>query len=183
MITKWINTLKGWQTAKNKEGQAIPADLELTLLSGKKVQWSELEGRVKLIVNTASLCGFTPQLKDLQKLSADYGPKGLAVIGFPSNDFGKQEPGDSEEIGKFCEAQFQVRFPLLQKDHVRGRNKQEVYKYLTVKSGSALSGEVLWNFEKFLIDKNNLPVARARSWVKPYDKRLINKIEELLAQT
>ena len=147
-------------------------------IDGSKTPLSQFLGKVALVVNTASECGYTPQYKGLQSIYNDYGKKGFVVLGFPSNDFGAQEPGSNAEIKKFCELKFHTTFPMFSKDVVKGPKKQPIYSYLTEKS--PFQGEIKWNFEKFLIDKKGNVVARFGSDVEPTDKQITSKIEELL---
>ena len=149
-------------------------------IDGKKAALSQYQGKVAVVVNTASQCGFTPQYKDLEALFQKYKDKGLVVLGFPSNDFGGQEPGTDSEVKKFCTMKFKVSFPLFSKNPVKGTEKQEVYKFLTEKSEKNLQGEVGWNFEKFLVNKEGKVVARFKSGVTPLASELETKIEELL---
>jgi glutathione peroxidase len=148
---------------------------------GKKVSLSQYKGKTLLIVNTASQCGYTPQYKGLQKLQEKFQNKGFQILGFPSNDFGGQEPGSNEEIKKFCELKYHTTFPLFAKDHVTGSSMQPVYEYLTEKTASEFRGEVKWNFEKFLIDRNGNVLARFRSKVEPDSEELTSQIEKALA--
>ena len=139
--------------------------LEAETIDGQKQKLSAYEGKVALVVNTASQCGFTPQYKDLEAIYQKYKAKGFVVLGFPSNDFGSQEPGGNAEIKKFCEKKFKVSFPLFSKNPVVGEAKQPVYRFLT--ETAEPKGEVKWNFEKFLIDKKGNVVGRFRSSVSP----------------
>jgi len=136
-------------------------------IDGVKQPFSKYAGKVTLVVNTASQCGYTPQYKDLEALYQKYKDKGLVVLGFPSNDFGHQEPGSNAEIKKFCESKFKVSFPMFSKNPVKGAQKQPTYAYLTEKANPSLKGEVDWNFEKFLINKKGELVARFKSKAAP----------------
>jgi glutathione peroxidase len=144
-------------------------------IDGKPESLAKYKGKAVLVVNTASECGFTPQYKGLQALYNKYKDKGLVVLGFPSNDFGAQEPGSNADIKKFCEMKFHVTFPLFSKDVVKGPKKQPVYSFLT-QGGD----EVAWNFEKFLIDPSGKMVARYKSKVDPEAPELTSKIESML---
>ena len=148
--------------------------------SGKPLNLSEYKGKVLLIVNTASNCGYTSQYEQLEAIHKKYAKKGFMVLGFPSNDFGAQEPGTNEEIAKFCKLNYGVSFPLFEKNPVKGAAKQELFKVLTEESGPTMAGEVNWNFEKFLIGKDGKLVARFPSKVKPDSTELTAKIEGLL---
>lgn len=139
-------------------------------------------GKVLLIVNTASKCGYTPQYADLESLYQKYRDKGLEILGFPSNDFGGQEPGSEAEIKEFCSTKFKVTFPLFAKSPVKGDAKTPLYRYLTdEKTNPASPGEVKWNFTKFLIGRDGKIAARYESSVKPQDEQVIKAVEEALA--
>lgn len=149
-------------------------------IEGKKVSMKDFKGTVALIVNTASQCGFTPQYKELETIHQKYKAKGFKVLGFPSNDFGKQEPGSNSEIKDFCTARFGVTFPLFSKGPVKGPEKQPIFKYLTEQSGKEFKGEIRWNFTKFLVDKEGRVVGRFGSMVKPTDSKVTAAIEKAL---
>ena len=157
-------------------------DFAVTDVEGKPAKLSTYKGRVALIVNTASKCGYTGQYKDLQALYAKYRDKGFVVLGFPSNDFGGQEPCTNKEIKTFCETNFNVKFPLFDKGVVKGTAKQPLYKFLTEEAGDAYKGEIGWNFEKFLVDKKGHVVGRYKSGVKPSDQALTKVLESNLAK-
>ena len=138
--------------------------------------------KVLLIVNVASKCGATPQYKDLQALEAQYGKKGLKVLGFPCNQFGKQEPKSNADIKDFCTTKFKVTFDMFSKIDVNGKSADPLYSYLTSKETNPNhSGKVKWNFEKFLINSKGEIVNRFRTRVKPTDKEVISAIEAELA--
>lgn len=153
-------------------------DLSAKTLSGKPLPMSQYKGKVVLIANTASKCGYTPQYKQLQSLHEKYKDKGLVVIGFPSADFGGQEFGSSGEIEQFCKTNYGVTFQLTQSSTIKGAGKNEVFKHLTTHAPS--KEEVDWNFEKFLLDKKGNVVERLKSGTKPDDKDFVAKIESLL---
>ncbi|NML60439.1 glutathione peroxidase [Massilia sp. RP-1-19] len=133
-------------------------------------------GKVVLVVNTASYCGFTSQYEGLEKLYAKYGPKGLVVLGFPSNDFGKQEPGNSKEIADFCFNTYGVKFPMFAKSSVKGADANPLHAELIKATGK----EPKWNFTKYLIDRNGKVIEHYPSKVTPEDKQLVSKIEQAL---
>jgi len=148
-------------------------------IDGKEVPLSEYKGGVLLIVNTASKCGFTPQYEGLQKLHDKYKDKGFMILGFPCNQFSNQEPGTEDEIKSFCELNFGVNFPMFSKIDVNGENAHPLYKYLTNKlPGIAGTKSIKWNFTKFLVDRNGIPVQRYGSNKKP--KKISADIEKLL---
>ncbi len=145
----------------------------------EEVALSDYKGKVLLIVNVASKCGFTPQYKGLEKIYRKYKPQGFEILAFPCNDFKNQEPGTNEEIKNFCSVNYDVTFPLFDKISVKGENKAPLYKMLTDNPVTGKS-EVRWNFEKFLIDKNGNVVKRFRSPTKPDSTKITSAIEELL---
>lgn len=134
-------------------------------------------GKVVLVVNTASYCGFTNQYEGLEKLYAKYQAKGLVVLGFPSNDFGKQEPGSSKEIADFCYNTYGVKFPMFAKSSVKGKEANPLHASLIKITGQ----EPKWNFTKYLIDRNGKVLEYFPSKVEPTDKQLVSKIEQALA--
>jgi glutathione peroxidase len=135
---------------------------------GAPVSLENYAGKVLLIVNTASECGFTPQYAGLQKLYDDYATRGLAVLGFPCNQFGKQEPGDSAQIGSFCQKNYGVTFPIFDKIDVNGANAHPLYRWLTGEAPGLLGLEAIkWNFTKFLVDRNGKVVKRYAPVTKP----------------
>jgi glutathione peroxidase len=158
----------------------IPKDLykiALNTLHGGVFDWSSCKGKKILIVNTASECGFTKQYEDLQKLYEVYEDK-LQVIGVPCNQFGKQEPGGSEEIQEFCKLNFGVSFPLTEKMEVKGSNQHVLYKWLTNKDfNGKKSSSVKWNFQKYLIDENGDLIDFYYSLTKPMSKKILNHLD------
>jgi glutathione peroxidase len=148
-------------------------------LAGETVPLENWRGRVLLIVNTASECGFTPQYAGLEALYRKYEPQGLTVLGFPCNQFGAQEPGSEAEIGAFCEKNYGVTFPMFAKVDVKGANAHQLFQYLTQAKPGLLGTEAIkWNFTKFLIDRNGDPVARYAPQTKP--EELEAPIQKLL---
>ncbi len=150
--------------------------LSMKRLDGTDTSLSAWSGKVLLIVNTASKCGYTPQYQGLQQLHAKYTPRGFAVLGFPSNDFGGQEPGTSEEIAKFCISIYDVNFPMFEKTKVIGEERSPLYALL-----SEARGEPKWNFHKYLIDKHGKPVAAWPSAVDPSSPEIAAAVEAQLA--
>jgi glutathione peroxidase len=147
-------------------------------IDGKDKPLTEYKGKVLLIVNVASFCGYTPQYKDLEEVYQRYKDKGLVILGFPANNFGQQEPGTDEEIKTFCDTKYNVTFDLFSKISVKGNDQHPLYRYIT--KDSPFPGEVKWNFQKYLVDKNGNIVAMYPSKVKPTDKEVIEKIESLV---
>jgi glutathione peroxidase len=146
-------------------------DFKLKNIDGKDFDLSQYKGKKVLIVNTASKCGFTPQYADLQKLADLYKDK-VVVVGFPANNFGQQEPGTASEIKTFCKDRYGVTFPLSQKVSVKGDDIDPLFKYLTTAPNPDFTGEIKWNFEKFLIDENGNLIHRFRSQTTPLDPAL-----------
>ncbi|MEK9657565.1 MAG: glutathione peroxidase [bacterium] len=158
-------------------------DISINDINGKPFDFDQCKGKLILMVNVASKCGFTSQYKDLQAIYERYKDKGFLVIGIPSNDFANQEPGTAQEIKTFCQLNYQVTFPLLEKIHVKGTNKHPLYQKLTNKKDNPSFHEpIRWNFTKFLIDREGRIVARFGSMTKPDSKKVTQKIEALLNQ-
>lgn len=148
-------------------------------LEGKPFPMEQLRGKVVLVVNTASQCGLTPQYEQLEALHRRFKDRGLVVLGVPSNDFGGQEPGTAEQIREFCSSKFEVSFPLLAKQVVKGEGKCPLYQFLTT-SNAAHTGEIQWNFTKFLIDKQGRVIDRFGPRTSPDDASVIQAIEAAL---
>jgi glutathione peroxidase len=158
-------------------------NFKMKSLSGKPVDLSKYKGKVVLIVNVASQCGLTPQYEQLEELHEKYSGKGLAILGFPANEFGSQEPGSDEEISEFCEKNFGVKFDMFSKVVVKGEGQCPLYKFLTSKeTDPKFAGDITWNFEKFLIDRNGNVVARFSPKVKPDSEEVVSAIEDELAK-
>ena len=147
----------------------------------KEVKLSDYNGKVLLIVNVASKCGFTSQYEGLQKIYEMYKDQGFEVLGFPCNDFGGQEPGTNEEIKNFCSLNYNVTFPMFDKVHVKGEEKAPLFDLLT---NNSVTGDstIKWNFEKFIIDKEGNIVDRFRSITKPDSKKITKLIEQELSK-
>jgi glutathione peroxidase len=153
-------------------------------LAGREVDLTQYHGRVVLIVNVASECGYTPQYKGLQALYDKYGQAGFMVLGFPCNQFGRQEPGTSEQIAQFCQKNYGVTFDMFEKVDVNGKNQCDLYKYLTSPDTNAkCAGPIQWNFEKFLISRDGTVVARFGSGVAPESKSLVEAIDHEIKQS
>jgi len=151
-------------------------------IDGETVDLHDYEGKVVLIVNVASKCGLTPQYAGLQDLYQKYQDKGLVVIGFPCNQFGRQEPGTNAEVKQFCSTKYDVTFPMMSKIEVNGDDAAPLYKYLTSKEvGPADAGPISWNFEKFLIGRDGELVHRFSPRTKPTDPKLVQEIESALS--
>jgi glutathione peroxidase len=156
-------------------------DIPLNTLDGKPASLGEHKGEVMLVVNVASKCGFTPQYTALQALYEKYADQGLTVLGFPCNQFLFQEKGSSDEIATFCSANYGVTFPMFEKLKVKGREQHPLYAELTqATDANGKSGNVKWNFEKFLVNRDGEVVGRFRSKVKPDDEAVVSAIEAAL---
>ncbi|KND61383.1 Glutathione peroxidase family protein [Candidatus Burkholderia verschuerenii] len=154
-------------------------DFTAETIDGADQSLDTYRDKVLLIVNTASECGFTPQYKGLQEVYQQFAARGFAVLGFPCNQFGKQEPGDAEQIGSFCEKNFGVSFPMFEKIDVNGANAHPLYKFLKDKEPGLLGIEVIkWNFTKFLVDRKGNVVKRFAPQTKP--EAIADDIERLL---
>lgn len=154
--------------------------VKLTNIDGEQVTLADLKGKAFLIVNTASQCGYTTQYSDLEKLYSKYRDQGLVVLGFPSNDFGAQEPGSNNEIKKFCQSNYKISFPMFAKGSVSGEKRQALYAELVKSSPVKKGQDPQWNFEKFLVDAEGKVVGRYESRVKPMDAKLTQEIEKLI---
>ena len=153
-------------------------DFSATSLAGEDTPLKRFEGKVLLIVNTASACGFTPQYKGLEALQQSFGPRGFSVLGFPCNQFGRQEPGSAAEIGQFCSSNYAVSFPMFDKIDVNGDNAHPLYQYLKNEKPGLLGSSIKWNFTKFLIDRSGKAVGRYAPTTTP--EQLTKDIEALL---
>ncbi|CCD88894.1 glutathione peroxidase [Bradyrhizobium sp. ORS 285] len=153
-------------------------DFTAASLTGEEVPLKRFEGQVLLIVNTASACGFTPQYRGLEALHRAYADRGFAVLGFPCNQFGAQEPGTAEEIGAFCSTKYDVTFPLFAKIDVNGTDAHPLYKFLKGEKTGLLGSAIKWNFTKFLVDRSGRVVSRHAPTTTP--EALKKEIEALL---
>src|ERR1700742_1559096 len=153
-------------------------DFTATSLAGQEIQLKQYEGQVLLIVNTASQCGFTPQYKGLQELYQTFSRRGFAVLGFPCNQFGHQEPGDAREIEQFCSTNYAVTFPMFAKIDVNGSHAHPLYPYLKGEKSGLLGSAIKWNFTKFLVGRGGEVVARHAPTARP--DGLTKEIEALL---
>lgn len=157
-------------------------DFTLKDIDGKDVNLGSYKGKVLLIVNTASQCGYTPQYEGLQELYTKYKDKGLVVLAFPANEFGRQEPGTNAEIKEFCKSKYDVTFPVFGKIVVKGQGIHPLYAYLTGKeSNPNFSGDIPWNFTKFLVDTNGKVIARFQPGDAPEGDKIVKAIEAALA--
>ncbi len=152
----------------------------LNSIDGKPAPLADYKGKVILIVNVASRCGFTPQYSGLEATYEKYKDKGFVILGFPANNFGAQEPGTNDEIKTFCSRKYNVTFPMYSKISVKGADKVPLYSYLTEQTGPGISGDIKWNFTKFLIDRNGNVVQRFEPEVTPDSKQVTEAIEKQL---
>jgi len=150
-------------------------DFTVKSIDGKDFYLSQFKGKKVLIVNTASECGYTPQYADLEKLREKYQDK-LVILAFPANNFGGQEPGTNEEIKAFCQKNYNVKFPVMGKVSVKGDDMAPLFQWLTMASNPDFTGEIKWNFEKFLIDENGHLIRRFRTKVVPMSDDIIQAI-------
>jgi len=169
------------ENAKGEKMSANINDIVVKDMNGKEVKLSDYNGKVLLIVNVASECGYTKQYKGLQEIYSKYNEKGLEILAFPCNDFGGQEPGTNEEIKEFCSVNYGVNFTLFDKIKVLGDEREPLYARL-INNPNTENGDVKWNFEKFLISKDGKIVKRFRSKVEPESEDLISALEAELAK-
>lgn len=167
------------------EDKAVPAALNFKAktIDGKEVDLSQYKGKVVLVVNVASQCGYTPQYKGLETLYESHKADGLVVLGFPSNQFGKQEPGSDAEIKQFCSSKYDVKFDMFSKVDVNGPKAHPFYQYLTSEeSNKPYAGKIGWNFEKFLIGRDGQVVGRFKPGVEPDSDELVGAVKKELAK-
>src|SRR5690606_4121845 len=173
-----LPALPAFATAARKRTGMSAHDFDFTAIDGKPLPMKQFRGKAVLLVNTASQCGFTPQYADLQKLWSDYRHKGLVVRGVPSNEFGGQEPGSAEQIREFCEVNFDVDFPLTEKQKVLGQDAHPFYRWVAAELGEDALPK--WNFHKYLIAPDGSLAEVFSSRVKPTDPKVIQAVEAAL---
>ena len=154
----------------------------LNSIDGKPAPLAEYKGKVVLVVNVASQCGYTPQYSALEATYEKYKDQGFVILGFPANNFGAQEPGTNEEIKTFCTRKYSVTFPMYAKISVKGADQAPLYAYLTKDTPAGINGEIKWNFTKFLVDRNGNVIQRFEPAVTPDSKEVIAAIEKQLKQ-
>jgi glutathione peroxidase len=152
----------------------------LNSIDGKPAPLADYKGKVVLLVNVASQCGYTPQYTALESIYEKYKDQGFVILGFPANNFGAQEPGTNEEIKTFCTRKYSVTFPMYSKISVKGADQAPLYTYLTKDTGAGISGEIKWNFTKFLVDRNGNVIQRFEPAVTPDSKDVTGAIEKQL---
>lgn len=162
-------------------GASSVLDFNLKSIDGKPAPLSQYQGKVVLIVNVASRCGYTPQYEGLERVYEKYKDKGFVILGFPANNFGAQEPGTDEEIKTFCSSKYSVTFPMYSKISVKGEDIHPLYKFLTDKSTNPTTGgDIKWNFTKFLVGKDGKVITRFESAITPESPDVTGAIEKAL---
>ena len=184
MVTLEVTTLPGYSEDKKSSKEVNPVlDFKVKNIHGADIYLGDYQGTVLLVVNVASKCGYTPQYEDLEKLYKQYKDQGFEILGFPANNFGGQEPGSNEEILTFCKTKYDVSFDLFAKVSVKGEDKCDLYKFLTDETRNpGFGGEVVWNFQKYLIDRHGKVVAKFESGDKPFDEKVTTAIEKALKE-
>ncbi len=177
LLFAFVVLRKSMAEDSSPEGQSVHS-FTLKNIDGQDQSLADYKGKVILLVNTASHCGFTPQYKGLEALYQQYKDKGFVILGFPANNFMGQEPGSNAEIKKFCELKFKTTFPMFAKIDVAGNNIAPLYAYLTKDSG--FPGSITWNFNKFLVGKDGKVIARFGSKTEPQDVEVTAAIEKAL---
>ncbi|HXO36660.1 MAG TPA: glutathione peroxidase [Candidatus Acidoferrales bacterium] len=152
----------------------------LNSIDGKPAPLADYKGKVMLVVNVASQCGYTPQYSALESIYEKYKDQGFVILGFPANNFGAQEPGTNEEIKTFCTRKYSVTFPIYSKISVKEPDQAPLYAYLTKETGTSIRGDIKWNFTKFLVDRNGNVVQRFEPAVTPDSKEMTSAIEKQL---
>jgi|SRR5688572_23000157 len=181
LLVLFVALMAAPQTRPQEAGK-VPDALNFTMdsLDGKPVNLSKYQGNVVLMVNVASECGYTPQYEGLQALHKKYASRGLRILGFPANNFGAQEPGTNAQIAEFCQKNYGVEFDMFSKISVAGANQAPLYKTLTSTPG--FTGNVSWNFEKFLVGRDGKVVGRFKSAVEPLSAEMTKAIETALGK-
>jgi glutathione peroxidase len=178
-----LSVIGAFGIAYAAEASKSPLDFTLNGIDGKPVQLASYKGKVVLMVNVASKCGYTKQYAGLEAMYKKYKDQGLVIMGFPANQFGKQEPGTNDEIAKFCKDNYSVDFPMFEKIVVKGEGMSPLYQNLTSsESDPKFAGDVSWNFEKFLISRDGQVVGRYKSAVAPDSDELVQAVEAQLAK-
>lgn len=166
--------------AAHAEGTAPVYSFTLNDIDGNPLSLGSFQGKVLLLVNTASFCGNTPQYAGLQTLYEQYRNQGLEILAFPANNFGQQEPGSDEDIKSFCYTKYALEFPLFSKISVKGEDIHALYRYLTTQS--PFPGDIEWNFQKFLVDRHGQVIARYRPGLKPLSPQIVQDVERALSK-
>lgn len=166
-------------TAATPAGGGTLYTFTMKRIDGKEEPLATYRGKVLMLVNVASKCGYTPQYKDLEAVYRKYRERGFEILAFPANNFGSQEPGTDDEIQRFCRTTYDVTFPLFSKISVKGDDQHPLYRYIT--RASPVPGEIRWNFQKYLVDRKGTIVAMFPSRIKPTDEEVIQLLEKLLS--
>ena len=180
IVFTWSVTIYAQTEEKIMEQQPKLYSFSMKTIDGKDKPLSEYKGKVLLIVNVASKCGHTPQYKGLESIYEKYKDRGFMILGFPANNFLRQEPGTNDEIKEFCTLNYGVTFDLFSKISVKGSDQDPLYQYLTEES--PVPGAVTWNFQKYLVDRKGNVVEKFVPGTEPEEKEVINKIEQLLSE-
>jgi glutathione peroxidase len=180
IVFTWSVTIFAQTEEKIMEQQPKLYSFSMKTIDGKDKPLSEYKGKVLLIVNVASKCGHTPQYKGLQSIYEKYKDRGFIILGFPANNFLRQEPGTNEDIKKFCTLNYGVTFDMFSKISVKGSDQDSLYQYLTKES--PVPGAVTWNFQKYLVDRKGNIVEKFAPGTGPEEKEVIDKIEQLLSE-
>jgi glutathione peroxidase len=174
--------LMGVLMAASLFGASSVLDFTLNAIDGQPAPLSQYKGKVVLIVNVASKCGFTPQYTGLEAIYRKYKDQGFVILGFPANNFGQQEPGTNEEIKTFCSSKYNVTFPMYAKISVKGADEAPLYRFLTDPDSPKTGGDIKWNFTKFLVDRNGRVIARFEPATTPESAEMTGAIEKALHQ-
>lgn len=178
LLFSLIIIIAGFSMTIHANDVQTPLDVKVNSISGEEVELQQYKGKVVLIVNTASKCGFTPQYEGLEALYQTFKDSGFVVLGFPANNFANQEPGSNKEIREFCTTEFGVTFPMFAKISVKGKDQHPLYAYLTDKSKHSHGGSVKWNFTKFLIGRDATVVDRFAPTIKPSGDKIKNAVRK-----
>jgi glutathione peroxidase len=183
MMGLGLSALAGDEGTSAPAGAAQSATIygyKVQTIDGQDVELKQYAGEVLLVVNVASECGLTPQYAGLEQMYRKYKDQGFVILGFPANEFGKQEPGTNEQIKQFCTSTFGVTFPMFAKVCVKGEGICPLYKYLTEHANKKVAGEVQWNFQKYLVARDGQVIAKFDPRVKPDDSQFVQAVEEAL---
>ncbi len=175
-----VQSIGSGRTGHKETAMKSVLDFTMANIDGKPQPLSAYRGKVLMIINTASECGFTPQYETLEKLYETYKDRGFCVLAFPSNDFGQQEPGSNADIKTFCSTKYHTSFDLFSKIDVKGKDQDPLYRYIT--KDSPYPGDIKWNFQKYLVDRSGKIAAKYMSAVDPMSKEVRDQVEKLLGE-
>jgi len=176
LLLGWMMLMAGTSFAANIYDFTLPS------IDGQPTPLADFKGKVVLVVNVASQCGYTPQYSALEAIYGKYKSQGFVIVGFPANNFGSQEPGTNAEIKTFCTRKYSVTFPMYSKVSVKGSDQTPLYQYLTKETSAPIAGDIKWNFTKFLVDRKGNVVQRFEPAVTPDSPEVVSAIEKLLKQ-